>query len=101
MLNTTNEGATRTSPTYGSTHAAELSSIQNQGVTHKRVWENHVLVVVGLAQAVFTGPWNHSPGLLPTLPTVEKHVIQPPNNWLESGKSNGGSNFLQSNFDWP
>lgn len=50
------------------------------------LWENHVLVVEGLAQAVFTGPWNHFPGLVPTLPTVEKHLIQPPNTGLNQGR---------------
>lgn len=58
-------------------------------------------VVGGLAHAMYTDPWNRLPSLVSTLPTVEKHLISPLNNWFESEKSNRGSNLLQSNFDWP
>ena len=60
-----------------------------------------VLVVRERAHAMSTGPWSHLLGLAPSLPTVEKHLIPPLNNWFRSRRSNGGSNFLHSNFDRP
>lgn len=57
-----------------------------------------VLVMGGLARAMYTSPWNHLLGLVPTVLTVERSLIPPLNNWFGSGKSNNGSsNLLQSN----
>lgn len=102
LLDKINEVANRKiAPTHGSKHTVELLSLRNQDITQTCFRKTTVLVVGGLAHAMYTDPWDHLPGLVSTLPTVEKHLISPLNNRFESEKSNRGSNLLQSNFDWP
>lgn len=40
------------------------------------------------APGIISWAWRSS------LPTVEKHLIPPLNNWFRSGRSDGGSNLL-------
>lgn len=102
LMNKINEVANREIPPPMAPHR-EILSVYQEPTHHMQTGFRRpmVLVMGGWAHATSKGPWNHLLSLAPSLPTVEKHLIPPLNNRFRSGRSDGGSNLLHSNFDWP